>query len=77
MSLFKTEMLWLHPPRHLPRPLRREHAFGAGPPRYGHARRCDAATAPQCVAAAHAASAAPIVETRIDASAGAPLDRAA
>jgi hypothetical protein len=77
MSMFRTEMLWLHPPRHPPRSPRGHRAFGARPPRYGHARRCDAAYAAQTVAAAHDAVETRLAECRIDASPGAPLDRAA
>lgn len=66
MSLFKTEMLWLHPPRQPPRPPRGYRAFGTRAPRYGHARRSVADTPdPQTT------------DVRIDATPPAPLDRAA
>jgi hypothetical protein len=66
MSLFKTEMLWLHPPRHPPRPAR-----------YGHLRRRDAASATHRLAAEHVAIDTPTGECRSDATVNAPLDRAA
>ncbi len=77
MSLFKTEMLWLHPPRHPPRSSRGYRAFGARPPRYGHARRCDPTSAAQQVAVALAAIDSTVAACRIDATANVPLDRAA
>lgn len=66
MLPFKTEMLWMHPPRHPPRPAR-----------YGHLRRRNAPSAPQAAAAARNAIDASLSECRSDALVRAPLDRAA
>jgi hypothetical protein len=69
MSLFKTEMLWLHPPRYPPRPAR-----------YGHLRRRDAAAATHRAAATQDAIDTHDMHVEAclnDEALRAPLDRAA
>jgi hypothetical protein len=77
MHLFKTEMLWRHPPRHPSRPPHGYRAFDARTKRYGHARRCDAASVAHTVTTANDAVDLQIADDPIDATTSAALDRAA